>query len=370
MRVCSVLGFLLSCAALALAWGSGVAAALPAWPFGAREAAVRADRPLLAVSCSSARACTGVGGLFADRWNGRRWAARPALVPAFSDPAFDFLSGVSCAARSVCMAVGLSHPPPAANAGYDYSALAEVWDGRTWSDQSPTLSQTSDGYLLAVSCPTASDCIAVGQEVASALAMGWNGHSWTIQLAPATSAAMSVLNGVSCTSVASCFAVGYVAPNRFSPSRALVERWNGIAWSRLPTPSPPPGESAVLNGVSCTGGFCTAVGSVGQRQLVERWNGHKWAIQRPPKDAPSAELNGVSCVSAADCVAVGGRRSDQSLAERWNGSRWSIERTPTPAARSLLWGVSCASASYCAAVGQRGGSPLVERWNGTSWSIR
>lgn len=338
---------------------------------GARAAAARGGRPLLAVSCSSKRACTAVGGVFAERWNGVRWSLQPRLAPAFSQPELDFLSGVSCASRRRCLAVGLDHPPAAANVDYDYSPLAEAWDGTTWSGQSPPVTQTGDSFLLSVSCVSASDCIAVGQGVTSVLAMAWNGHRWTVELGPGLSSAMSILNGVSCTSAVSCTAVGFVLADPSAPARPLVERWNGVSWSRVAIPTPPPGQSAMLNAVSCTRRSCTAVGGVGLRQLIERWNGRTWSIQRLA-GAPGADLNGVSCVSSTDCVAVGGltNQSHQSLAERWNGTRWSTERTPTPASGSILWAVSCPSGAECIAVGARSGLPLIERSQGTRWSIQ
>jgi hypothetical protein len=200
--------------------------------------------------------------------------------------------------------------------------------------------------------------------------MRWHADRWRVELQPVASPVVSVLNGVSCTAAANCIAVGYTAPNQSALPRALVERWNGGTWSIMRTPKTSPLESTFLNGVSCTPGSCTAVGSVGFGQLVEHWNGGQWSIQQTP-GAPLAELNGVSCVSPTDCVAVGGRtNSHQSIAERWNGSRWSIERTPSLASGSLLWSVSCPSAADCVAVGSRGGLPLLERWNGKSWSIQ
>jgi hypothetical protein len=372
LRLPSVLCAVAGCALLVLCSGNGVAAVSPAWRLRATSATAGGHRPLLGVSCWSARTCTAVGGLFTERWNGGRWSVHPVAVPAFSDPARDFLGGVSCATPRACVAVGTQYPPLAANVDYDYSALAEVWNGRTWSDVSPAQGQTPNGFLQAVSCPSSTECIAVGQEVASPLAMGWDGSSWTVQPGPPNPPGMSILNGVSCTSAARCTAVGYAQPNALSPSRGLVESWDGTAWSVVHTPKTNPLETAILNAVSCTRRSCTAVGGVGLGQLVERWNGRRWSLQTTPKRVADAELDGVSCVSSTDCVAVGGltNSSHQSLAERWNGRGWSVERTPTFAAGSLLWSVSCRSGADCVAVGEHRELPLVERWNGTTWSIR
>jgi hypothetical protein len=309
--------------------------------------------------------------VFAARWNGGgHWSYQHVPAPAFSAPGFDFLSGVACTSRTRCLAVGLDHPPIGANVNYDYSALAELWDGTTWSQESPAVNQTSNSFLQAVSCVSASRCVAVGQGLTSPLAMSWDGGSWRVKQAGVASPAMAILNGVSCTSARSCSAVGYAAPNATAAPRVLAERWNGRRWSTVRTPPTPAGESAMLNAVACTSRGCMAVGVLGPQQLVERWNGRRWFIQRLPPGAPSAGMNGVSCVSMTDCVAVGGltNNSRQSVAERWDGRRWSVEPTPTPAGGSSLWAGSCPSAAECLAVGQRGQSPLIERWNGQRWS--
>jgi hypothetical protein len=310
--------------------------------------------------------------VFAERWNGgAHWSRQPVPAPAFSDPGFDFLSGVSCPSRTRCFAVGLDHPPIGANVSYDYSALAELWDGTTWSDNSPAVSQTSDSFLQAVSCVSASACVAVGQGLTSPLAMSWDGGSWRVEQAPRASPAMSILNGVSCSSARSCLAVGSTEPSATVAPRVLAERWNGRRWSTVRTPRTPAGESAMLNAVACTSRGCMAVGVLGPQQLIERWNGRTWSIQPLPPDAPGAGMNGVSCVSMSDCVAVGGltNNSHQSVAERWDGHRWSVEPTPTPSGGSTLWAVSCPSSVECVAVGQRGPSPLIERWSGQRWSM-
>jgi len=270
------------------------------------------------------------------------------------------------------MAVGLDYPPVGADAPYDYLALSEGRRGGAWTDDSPAPSQTFDGYLLATSCPSASHCVAVGQNVTSALAMAWDGSGWTVQLAPVAPPVSSVLNGVSCPSGSRCFAVGELTPNQFSFSHPLIERWDGSRWSTVRTPKTSPFKPAVLNAVSCTGRSCTAVGTLGYGQLVERWTGGSWSIQRTPGGAPDAVLNGVSCVSRTDCVAVGAvtGQPGQSLAERWNGRRWSIQPTPTLAGGAVLNAVSCVSAADCVAVGERSRLPLLEHWNGAAWSIQ
>jgi hypothetical protein len=279
---------------------------------------------------------------------------------------------VSCSSATACTMVGF----------YETNSrggiLAERWNGTSWTIQ-PAPSPT--GALYAVSCPTATACTAVGEYYSRSsstyktLAEQWNGTRWTIQPTPNPSGGVSLLNGVSCPSATDCTAVG-----NSSTHGTLAERWNGTRWTIQPTANPG-GGPADLFAVSCpTAADCTAVGSTGTNQtLAERWNGTRWTIQPTPTVSASAYLHGVSCLSPDSCTAVGyydQPQAPKALAERWNGTSWTIQPTPTPGGRSepLLFSVSCPTATACTAVGYDQTAsqlqPLAERWNGTTWSIQ
>jgi hypothetical protein len=214
----------LGCTILLLGWGGPIASASPR-AFFEGPAADGSGRPLLAVSCSSSRDCTAVGGLFAEHWNGRSWSFQPLSTPPGSDGAFDYLSGVSCASTRLCMAVGSERPSSDMKVDYDYSPLAELSSGSGWSDQSPAPGETPNDYLQAVSCPSSAECIAVGQGVAAVLALGWHDAGWTVQLSPVHAPGMSILEGVSCTSIRRCIAArGGSAPR--SGALAIASWWN------------------------------------------------------------------------------------------------------------------------------------------------
>jgi hypothetical protein len=67
------------------------------------------------------------------------------------------LSRVSCPSTKSCFAVGNQR------SGAFYKTLVEHWDGRRWSVMaSPEPSGASVTILNAVSCPTLSNCAAVG----------------------------------------------------------------------------------------------------------------------------------------------------------------------------------------------------------------
>ena len=153
----------------------------------------------------------------------------------------------------------------------------------------------------------------------------------------------NILAGVSCASSRSCEAVGYTIPNDQPPVfETLVESWNGVAWSIVPSPNNGPGAS-LLFGVSCvSANACQAVGeyNVGQgndQTLVEAWNGTGWTIVPSPNASTNLtglrtdvnDLLAVSCTSARACEAVGlyfnvDLASYQTLVESWNGVSWSL----------------------------------------------
>lgn len=306
------------------------------------------------VSCSSANACTAVGGYtnsggrgvaLAERWNGKGWHIHS--TPA--EGTFATLVSVSCPTSAACVAVGSRFA-----AGREVP-LAEVWNGTRWLGTA--LLQIKAGALASVSCTSATACTAVGRRAGqdAMLAARWNGTSWTIQVTPHPPGA-GQLAGVSCASANSCVAVG----SDFS------EIWNGTSWSYQATATITGSQGIDLTGVSCpAASACTAVGlyftaTRGPLTLAEVWNGTAWQRQPTPNihGAQRNDLATVSCASASSCSAVGEEAANdfappQSLIEHWNGAGWSIQAAPSPAGPTLseLFGVSCPSASACTAVG-------------------
>jgi len=245
--------------------------------------------------------------------------------------------------------------------------------------------------LSAVSCSNTNSCFAVGEYAVSssatrALVESWDGIRWSMMAIPdPAGSTATVLSGVSCSYTTSCFAVGYSSSG--SHHQTLVARWDGSAWSILPSPNPTGARSAVLRGVSCSNTIsCYAVGdytltSPATKPLVESWDGTSWSIVASPNPpgARSTVLSAVSCSDTTSCFAVGYYSSGshhKALVERWNGADWSIMASPNPTGSTgtVLSGVSCSNTFSCAAVGDYAltspvTKPLVERWNGGDWSI-
>jgi hypothetical protein len=243
--------------------------------------------PLGGVSCPAARSCTAVGQSsntgfdLAEQWNGRSWAIQPTPQVGTTGSA---LSGVSCLSSSLCTAVGAYSGPPPGQGQEGSAPLALRWNGAKWAVQ-PTPGNANQGDisgLSGVSCLTTSTCTAVGSNTTGGpLALRWNGRSWASQniIGP------SALSALSCWSASRCIAVGY--PD-FS---ATAERLQGHTWTLQQLSTPPGAPAFYLSGVSCPApNWCTAVGyqdvTAGQitgiLTLAERWNGRNWHVQTTP----------------------------------------------------------------------------------------
>jgi hypothetical protein len=305
---------------------------------------------LEAVSCRSSSECTatgyyessagGVHHTLSERWNGSTWQVQSTPTEGNAN-----LGSVSCGSASECVAVGrYVSGSPAKTA-----SLVEIWNGQEWKVQESAKLPTEDEdpRFEGVSCAAARQCTAVGSVTVGllgihALAESWNGSTWSLQTTPVPNAERSVdlyLLGVSCSSPSACTAVGHY--NEVNIEQALVERWNGTAWQIQESPSPigqpKEGESHwELSKVSCaSAASCVAVGSYSEKAsasnlLGEQWNGTSWELESPSDRTGVAldVLGGVSCSSVAICTTVGSSWKSlpfgpqEALAER-------LEEAPT-----------------------------------------
>jgi hypothetical protein len=135
------------------------------------------DPNVAGVSCASGAACVAVGyytvdvndaELFrplAEHWDGRHWSLQHVVVPSDATrqslryEQYAAMDGVSCVARSACMAVGSYHN----NANPDFgSALVEHWDGHAWLPEAAAQPPGTFQSLSGVSCVPEGACVAVG----------------------------------------------------------------------------------------------------------------------------------------------------------------------------------------------------------------
>jgi hypothetical protein len=273
-------------------------------------------RALDGVSCVPGSGCVAVGG-DARLAGGIRWSI-PASIPGYR------LSSLSCASPTFCTAIGR-------NTKLNPYGVMEHWDGQRWAIERPDMVGFDDGFA-AVSCPSATACIALG--------------AYNARYCPPPS--------------------GGTFPYCNPDPRMLTERWNGTQWSRERTSSRPPFWG--LTDMSCaTPSACVAIGAavapgtVLQAPRVELWNGKTWSIQPIPNaqftnPLTAMTLAGVSCPSATACTVVGGYNGGTGggpVAEHWDGKRWSVQSFPDLASPrgGMLNDVSCPTPTDCTAVG-------------------
>jgi hypothetical protein len=238
---------------------------------------------------------------------------------------------------------------------------------------SPNTSGTFTGPLDAVSCTSASFCIATGSYANGPLIEQWNGSAWSVSPSPSTGVSggnLGVLQGVSCTSPTSCIAVGSAGALL---NQTLIEQWNGTTWSIVPSPNTSTAVNNDLTAISCpSASECIAVGSASSstaaaQSLIEQWDGSTWSIVSSPNPAPAAgmsasnQLLSVSCPTSSACTAVGqtintptqGAATTASLTEQWDGTAWTLDDGQNWGA--AFTGVSCLTPTVCVAVGSTAG---------------
>jgi hypothetical protein len=212
---------------------------------------------------------------------------------------------------------------------------------------------------------------------------------WTIAAAPPT-AQNAALTSVATVSDSDAWAVGYHSGNAFTNvgAKALIDSWNGTAWSQVTTPATP-GNTAVLFGVSASS--ATDAWAVGRTQinksslegLALHWNGTAWSVSAgfPAALSPfgGASAVGVADISPSGAYAIGDSAATAvgSLAH-WNGRAWSPVTLPLPRnanSNTTLNAISARGPGDVWIVGtfldsaNGHNETFSEHFNGTAWNV-
>jgi len=292
---------------------------------------------LLGVSCPAPSACTAVGTYTRDdsviqamvttdvagSWGQASMLPEPSDVGASGTVA---ATSVSCTSVGNCVAVG-GYVGAAATA----LPLIETETNGTWAASS-AVSQPADsmgaGELLAVSCPAAGDCTAVGiYENGASHVVGFEltkaDGTWTqaealAQPADVYATAPTVEpKSVSCWGPSNCMIVGaYTGPGddeqgfgQFEVNGAFHTPTTAAAAGTEESP-----RTDSLNGVSCVAAqVCVAVGTFTDGSsiahgFVEVYQFGGWIpeeMQDPPYFASAGDLTGVACAPSGSCVSTG-----------------------------------------------------------------
>lgn len=332
---------------------------------------------LYGISCPSASTCFAVGTSASGQAlvqqtsdAGGRWSSDTDGV---SGPGLD---AVSCGDVNDCVATSSSG-----------SVLFTSDGGATWASTSVSSADT----LSSVACPTSENCwttVSAGPNAPNAIeasangGQSWVGQNWSPPPAPGGYQLLGVdLDAVTCPTASQCVAVGLIRyaeypppettdPILFQYDQLVVSTTDGgQTWNAQPFP----GEDYQLTAVSCgTPQDCVAVGDGAGYLLSSDDSGAIWTLTDLPGDfvlagSSTPSLNGVDCPDTEDCIAVG--ESDGAgentpiIATTDGGATWSNQETGRDDA--TLRAVACTAAPSCWAVGSTSnGSVIVHTLEG------
>jgi hypothetical protein len=264
-----------------------------------------------------------------------RWARAftPRLPANAASPPSAQLEAVTCTSNGSCDAVG-SYRDSAGNA--QTMALAKPpsgpWGQATEITSPPNAAANPAALMTGIACNAPGSCVAVGNYSVSAsqfAAMGavevrgvWHRATQIALPGGAIPSTFTAVNSISCPTASQCLGVGqYAVSARQSRAMAVTES-NGRFGRAAPITAVPPGSSALsstyLLGVSCQlSGLCLAVGggrnaaghSVAMYMVKSSGHWHA-AFLVPPPGATSGPrqlsvLYSVSCTGRFHCGAVG-----------------------------------------------------------------
>jgi hypothetical protein len=272
-------------------------------------------------------------------WNGTAWTQVLAPNPQFRN---ERLNGVSGTAANDVWAVGA--------AAVAINQLPKVpwalhWDGAAWREVAvptgPNPGGTGRGGLRGVVALSATDAWAVGKSPGvTAIAEHWDGTAWTLATVPNVKLG---LNGVAAVSAAELWAVGDGVLNANGTRSGTIMHFTGGSWQLAPNQVTLPSSTlnVTLNAVTVVNARDVwAVGSFTDNlsvshALIQHFNGVSWT--RVPTPATSGttthtSLGGVAARSATDVFAVGGLShtdlTEDSYILHWNGTAWAAETVP------------------------------------------
>ena len=239
----------------------------------------------------------------AATWHG---AWKPVSVASPRGATWSALFDVSCQSPAFCMLVGAAGTTRTIGHGFAVvtKATAYIWNGShatRLTVPGPRGARTSE--LGGVSCPSATSCTAVGDYTTAAgrtstYAIQWDGGQWQLQTTRnARGARVTTFEAVSCPSTTECVAVGQASQGR---GGLVAELWSKGKWRLSLLPD---GNAGGLFGVSCLSvSSCYAAGQKLTRGVIEHWvNGRWFPIRLRAAAAPlrATVLTHVSCAGPA-----------------------------------------------------------------------
>jgi hypothetical protein len=353
-------GFLLT--ESAGAWGNSMEAPLPANASSKPE--VRLERlscPSAGNCTVVGNYFDGAGGrrgfLVSETASTWEAALEPSLPANAASNPENRMRGISCASAGNCTAVGSYEDNAGNDEGFLWTETAGTWGPGVEATLPANAGSSSE--LRQISCPSAESCTAVGEYTNSSddtegLMLSETSGTWgtgveAIMPAGARSEPDANVHEVQCPSAGNCTAFGnYVASNSEEVDGVFVTETAGVwgAGVKRPLPANAEPQLVVEGSLSCpSAGNCGYVGNykVGaggfiSRALLLTENDGTWgpginaALPANVTGDPGAFLSSVSCTARGSCTAVG---SYNSYTGGNTVERQGMVFTATPATANL-----------------------------------
>lgn len=211
---------------------------------------------------------------------------------------------------------------------------AEHWDGSSWSQvpMAPAPQGAIGVAISSVSGVAADDVWAVGTVAYRdsthdrAIAEHWDGTTWSTVATPKTKTTRFA--DVSALATNSVWAVGFKPIlTQGQTATPRIEHWDGTSWSLQHTPTLP--GNAPLTSVSAdtaddVWAAGTDDGAGSEHSALLHYDGSRWTLVASPNPYASTQLNGVEADAPTDAWAVGGTRytNGRPISLHWDGTRW------------------------------------------------
>jgi hypothetical protein len=341
----------------------------------------------LAVAFGFAMA-TAIGGAVSAATPTSCGTWRPVWSPNPAGRRFGhYLYGVAALSPGNVLAVGSSGP------GFldlgRIKPLVERWDGTSWTTVTPVVPDEDSGFTDIARIGPGSAWAVGSRNVAGhavPLIERLSGGTWSIVPSPSRPA-QTTLSAVDSVTADDAWAVGSSSRTDSDRDRTLAMHWDGTSWTIEPTPTPPlGGQLQAVDMLTSADGWAVgfrrielADGTPSDRALIQHWDGTAWTAIPTPMvgDGKVSELSDVAVRSATDAIAVGSFSSPNQtrpLALHWDGTRWSrmsfagVDVGPF----SSLSGIALSSGGTAYGVGASGdhqqNRPLAVRWDGGRWT--
>ncbi len=319
---------------------------------------------------------------FLTKWDGGVWS----LVPTSGWPTNFRPNDIACPTTSVCLVAGgvdvFQNMTPST------TPYLMLWNGSAISQVTlPSGVHT----LQAVSCATATFCLAVGDSTETprkSLVLRWDGTSLTRESSSMFTDGTNnqIMLDVDCDTTRRCVGVTSIDLGNYTYSGEILDR-GAVAgmWSRL---SGRTDSLTQLQRVNCQPGelgLCAIVGATSNGNGAVLYNlggdmANKFRNISLPVVPSGGLTNAVqpmelSCISLTRCLLVGAFMVEMPRTESyiavWDGSTWTRLTSESGVGGSNIYDVECPEASQCVVVGtSKATSGMMAPNSAAGWFIR